>query len=103
VIRLRAEYECVHKRSAEEELLHPFERPEPCKVAEETDPVVADRESPRFAGYVVAGDLNLPDIAVPRPSLCAMRMYPMESGSKPIIFAATASMATWSALASMKF
>ena len=39
----------------------------------------------------------------PRPSSWATRMYSMLSGSKPIIFAATASMATWSADASMKF
>ncbi len=40
---------------------------------------------------------------LPSPSSCAAAMYSSDIGSKPIIFAATASMATWSADASMKF
>ena len=39
----------------------------------------------------------------PRPRSWARRMYLIDSGSKPISFAATASMATWSALASITF
>ena len=39
----------------------------------------------------------------PSPRSCARRMYLIDSGSMPISFAATASIATWSALASITF
>ena len=42
-------------------------------------------------------------LPIPRPFSCARRIILSDIGSKPIIFAAIASMATWSALARMTF
>ena len=104
VVRLRPEDEDVDQRRAEEELLHPLQRAEPGEVAEQAHAVVPDREAPRFAARCRRRRSRCRARPRRRARPRARRgCTRCDSGSNPIIFAATASIATWSALARMKF
>ena len=106
VVDVAREDEPVDQRRVEEQLLEALQRTEPDQIAAaDADQVLADVEVPVLVRRVdVADDLDLARIADaeadPRaPGGCSRCV----SGSKPIIFADTASIATWSADASITF
>ena len=97
VVDVARQDEPVDERGVEEQLLEALERTEPDQIAAaDADEVLADVELPVLVRRVdVAGDLDVPRVADAEAVLVGEAgCSRCDSGSKPIIFADTASIAT---------